>query len=121
MQKSCKRAACVPVKKKMIRKAFVTTINPDSHEEYECRHRPIWAELEEVLKNHGVHSYSIFLHRETSQIFGYVEFESEELWAKIAETEVCRRWWAFMKDLMLTNADNSPPWIELKEVFHISE
>ena len=104
-----------------MRKAFVTNINPDSHEEYERRHRPIWPELEEVLKKHGVHSYSIFLQRETSQIFGYVEFESEELWARVAETEVCQRWWKYMAEIMPSNPDNSPQWIELKEVFHIFE
>lgn len=105
----------------MIRKAFTTTINADAHAEYERRHRPIWKELEDTLKAHGVLNYSIFLDVKSSRIFGYVEFESEELWTRIAETEVCRRWWDFMKDLMPTNADNSPQWTELKEVFHIEK
>jgi L-rhamnose mutarotase len=105
----------------MIRKAFVTTIDPEQHEEYERRHRPIWKELEETLKAHGVLNYSIFLLAETSQIFGYVEFESIEKWESVAETEVCRRWWQFMADIMPSNPDHSPKWIELKEVFHIFE
>jgi L-rhamnose mutarotase len=105
----------------MIRKAFVTAINADAHEEYERRHRPIWAELEAVLLDHGVNTYSIFLFPETNQIFGYVEFESEELWNKVAETEVCRRWWKYMSDVMPSNLDHSPQWIELKEVFYISK
>ena len=29
----------------MIRKAFVMSVNPDRHEEYEQRHSPIWPEL----------------------------------------------------------------------------
>ena len=94
-------------------------VNPDAREEYERRHRPVWAELEAVLKNHGVSNYSIFLERETNQLFAYVEIESEERWAKIAETDECRRWWDFMKDVMPANADNSPVSVELNEVFHL--
>ena len=32
---------------------------------------------------------------------------------------VCKKWWAYMKDLMPSNPDNSPVSRELKEVFHI--
>ncbi|MDQ3063505.1 MAG: L-rhamnose mutarotase [Acidobacteriota bacterium] len=103
----------------MIRKAFSMKVNPDAHEEYERRHNPIWTELETVLKQHGVSNYSIFLEEETNQLFGYAEIESEELWRKIAETEVCQRWWAFMKDVMPTNEDHSPISINLEEVFHL--
>lgn len=103
----------------MIRKAFLMKVLPEAHEEYERRHRPIWTELEEVLKNHGVSNYSIFLEKTTNQLFGYVEISSEELWAKIAETDECKRWWEFMKDVMPTNADNSPVSVELREVFHL--
>lgn len=48
--------------------------------ETECykRHNPIWPELEKVLKDHGVLNYSLFLHAETRQLFGYAELESEE-------------------------------------------
>ncbi len=66
-----------------------------------------------------VRSYSIFLHPETRQLFGYAEIESEERWAAIADTAVNRRWWAYMKDLMATNPDNSPVSVKLREVFHI--
>lgn len=103
----------------MIRKAFVMSVNADSHEEYERRHNPIWKELEDVLHEHGVSNYSIFLEKETNKLFGYAEIESEELWLNIANTDVCRRWWAYMKDLMPSNDDNSPISAELTEVFHI--
>jgi len=103
----------------MIRKAFVMSINPGVEEEYQKRHSPIWADLEAVLKEHGVHNYSIFLHPETLQLFGYVEIEDEARWDAIAETEPCRRWWAYMKDIMPSNADNSPISRELTEVFHL--
>ena len=103
----------------MIRKAFLMTLKPGQQEEYERRHNPIWPELEEVLKAHGVHQYSIFLDRDADRLFAYAEIESEELWQQIAGTEVCRRWWARMRDLMLTNADDSPVVLVLDEVFHL--
>lgn len=103
----------------MIRKAFLMTLKPGNQQEYERRHNPIWPELHVVLKQHGVHNYSIFLDRATDRLFAYAEIESDELWSRIAETEVCRRWWAQMKDLMLTNEDNSPAVTPLEEVFHL--
>jgi L-rhamnose mutarotase len=103
----------------MIRKAFVMSVNPDSHAEYERRHNPIWQELSDVLHEHGVSNYSIFLDKETNKLFGYAEIESEELWQTIANTEVCKQWWEFMKDVMPSNYDNSPISVELKEVFHL--
>lgn len=103
----------------MIRKAFLMILNPGNQAEYERRHNPIWPELQDVLKRHGVGAYSIFLDHETGRLFAYAEVESEELWQKIAQTEVCQRWWAYMKDLMLTNDDNSPAVVDLEEVFHL--
>ena len=103
----------------MIRKAFVMQVNPDRQEEYRKRHNPIWPELEATLKSHGVHNYSIFLDPETSQLFGYVEVEDQSRWNAIARTEICRKWWAHMREIMPTNPDNSPITKNLREVFHI--
>jgi L-rhamnose mutarotase len=103
----------------MIRKAFLMTLRPGCQEEYERRHNPVWPELQEVLKRHGVANYSIFLERGGERLFAYAEVESEELWQRIAETGACRRWWAHMKELMLTNPDDSPVAVVLDEVFHL--
>ena len=105
----------------MIRKAFVMSVNAGAEEEYERRHDPIWPELEEVLRAHGVRSYSIFLQPETRQLFAYAEIESEERWCAIAQTDVCRRRWAHMRELMPANADDSPISEPLHEVFHLPE
>src|SRR5262245_34939078 len=102
----------------MTRKAFLMTLKPGCQEEYERRHNPIWPDLEAELKKHGVSNYSIFLDRGTNRLFAYAEIESEERWQQIAQTEVCKRWWTHMKDLMLTNADSSPQAATLDEVFH---
>jgi L-rhamnose mutarotase len=103
----------------MIRKAFVMSVNAGSEAEYERRHTPIWPELERVLKEQGVHNYSIYLHPDTRQLFGYVEIEDEARWAAVAGTEICGKWWAHMRDVMPSNPDNSPIAHELREVFHL--
>ncbi len=104
----------------MIRKAFVMSVHPGQEAEYERRHRPIWPELEAVLRKHGVKSYSIFLDQSTSQLFAYAEIESEERWAAIADTPECRGWWVSMRELMPSNPDASPVSHSLREVFHLS-
>lgn len=103
----------------MIRKAFRMSVNRDRHAEYERRHSPIWPELEKVLLDHGVRTYSIFLDDRTSDLFAYVEFADESQWNAIAHTEVCQRWWRSMQAIMPSNADASPVSTPLREVFHL--
>lgn len=103
----------------MIRKAFRMRVHPGAEDEYERRHRPIWRELEDTLRAHGVETYSIFLDPATDDLFGYAEIEDEDRWAAVARTEVCQRWWRHMRDVMPANADNSPVSRDLREVFHI--
>ena len=75
----------------------------------------------DVLRSHGVLSYSIFLDPDTNDLFAYAEIESEERWAAIAGTDVCRRWWRSMRELMPSNADDSPQARPLREVFRLGE
>lgn len=105
---------------RVIRKAFRMVVDPGEEGEYERRHRPVWPELQATLVEHGVRTYSIFLDRETNDLFAYVEVDCEEQWNAIAATDVCRRWWRHMRDLMPTNADSSPMSRDLHEVFHLS-
>ena len=103
----------------MIRKAFRMSVNPGAEAEYERRHNPIWKDLERVLLDHGVHTYSIFLDEASQDLFGYIEVGDDEQWGSIAATDACRRWWAYMRDVMPTHADNSPVSRDLREVFHL--
>ena len=102
-----------------IRKAFVMSGNPGQEKEYEQRHQPIWPELEAVLKKHGVHNYSIFLHAETRQLFAYAEIEDETRWQAIAHKTECQKWWRHMGDIMPSNPNHSPQATNLREVFHL--
>lgn len=92
-------------------------VHPNCHEEYARRHNPIWPELQQVLRDHGVKSYSIFLDAHSSELFAYAEIESEERWEAIAKTEVCQCWWRFMQPLMKTDPDARPLAVELPSVF----
>ena len=103
----------------MIRKAFRMSVHKGQEDEYERRHNPVWQDLAETLAAHGVSSYSIFLDRQTGDLFAYVEIESEERWDAIARTDVCRRWWTHMRELMPSKPDGEPISRPLNEVFHL--
>jgi len=92
---------------------------PGQYEEYKKRHDELWPEMEAMLKEHGAHNYSIFLDEETGTLFAYVVIESEEKWGAVAQTEICQKWWAYMKDIMESNEDNSPKSWPLQEVFYL--
>ncbi|WP_050184416.1 L-rhamnose mutarotase [Domibacillus robiginosus] len=104
----------------MIRKATVMIVYKDQYEEYKKRHNELWPEMAAELKAHGAHNYSIFLEEATGKLFAYLEIESEEKWVKMAETDICRKWWAYMEPLMETNPDKSPVAVELKDVFYLT-
>ena len=103
----------------MIRMAFVMKVHPGAHAEYRRRHDQLWPEMAALLRAHGLGSYSIWLDAGRSLLFAQVEVESKERWDAVASDPVCRRWWAYMKDIMETNPDESPVAEELVEVFRL--
>lgn len=103
----------------MVRKAFKMKLYKGMEEEYEKRHNALWQEMKEMIHEYGGSNYSIFLDRETLTLFGYIELESEEKWAKSADTAICRKWWDHMADIMETNPDRSPVSFDLDAVFHL--
>jgi len=103
----------------MIKKAVRMKLYPDLKEEYKKRHNELWPEMREMLKEHGATSYSIFFDPETNDLFGYLEIEDEEKWSQTADTEINRKWWDFMADVMETNSDNSPVTVDLEKVFEL--
>jgi len=105
----------------MIRKAFSIRAQPGMAAEYQRRHNPIWPELKATLKRHGVSNYSIFLREDTGELFGYLEVEDEARFQQISETDVCRRWWRYMTEVLVSESADSPKAKEemLREVFHL--
>ena len=103
----------------MVRKAFKMKLYEGMKEEYAHRHNALWQEMKDMIHEYGGSNYSIYLDEETNTLFGYIELEDEALWAKSADTAICRKWWDFMADIMETNPDNSPVCVDLHPVFHL--
>ncbi len=92
-------------------------LKPGCREEYRRRHSEIWPELVALLKETGVGNYSIFLDEETNILFAYQEQSGESSSQDLGSTEIVKRWWKYMADIMETNPDNSPVSIPLDQLF----
>jgi L-rhamnose mutarotase len=99
--------------------AFRMTLNPGQAAEYKRRHATIWPELVEALKDAGVIDYRIFLDEETHHLFAVLTRKRAHAMDALPQTEVMRRWWAMMADIMATEADSSPAAVALSEVFRL--
>lgn len=83
------------------------------------RHDRINPELLKALKDAGVSDYSIWLDPEDHHLFGILTRSENNTLDKLPDTEVVKRWWAFMCDIMDSHPDNSPVQVQLKRVFHM--
>ena len=98
---------------------FKMKMLPGFKEEYRKRHREIWTELVRLLKNEGIGNYSIFLDEETNTLFAYQEQSGESSSQDLGNTDIVKKWWKYMADIMEVNADNSPVTIPLEQVFYM--
>jgi len=103
----------------MKRFAFKMHLNEGQKQEYIKRHDEIWPELKELLKNAGVSEYSIFLDEETNTLFAFQKLTGGTGSQDLGKTDIVKKWWAYMADIMETNPDNSPVTKELEEVFYM--
>lgn len=102
-----------------MRKGFKMKLYSNMKEEYTKRHNELWPEMVEAIHNHGGKNYTIFLDEQTDTLYGYLEIEDESKWASLATTDINKKWWEFMSDIMETNSDNSPVAVDFSEVFHL--
>jgi L-rhamnose mutarotase len=103
----------------MKRIAFKMHLKEGQKEVYIKRHDELWGELKSLLKESGVHEYSIFLDEETNTLFGFQKVNGENGSQDLGQTDIVKKWWAFMSDIMEVNEDNSPVTVELNEVFYM--
>jgi L-rhamnose mutarotase len=103
----------------MTRAAFKMKLKPGFAAEYKRRHDAIWPELSALLKKSGVADYSIFLDEETNTLFAVQKQLGDSSSQDLGDTEIVRRWWSYMADIMETNPDKSPVSIPLAEVFYM--
>ncbi len=103
----------------MERLAFKMYLNEGQKEEYKKRHDALWPELHQLLKGAGVSEYSIFLDEETNILFAFQKVSGEGGSQDLGQTEIVRRWWAFMSDIMKSNPDHSPVTVPMEELFYM--
>jgi L-rhamnose mutarotase len=101
------------------RHAFRMKLNPGMEAEYKKRHDEIWPELVTLLHEAGVTDYSIHLDRETNILFGVLTRPADHRMTSLPDHPMMKRWWAYMADIMQTNADNSPVQTDLVTVFRL--
>lgn len=97
--------------------AFRMNLEPGQVAEYEKRHDDIFPELVTALKGAGVSDYSIWHDPETDHLFGTLTRTEDHGMDALPDTEVLKRWWAHMADLMETDDNNVPTQVPLKRVF----
>jgi L-rhamnose mutarotase len=103
----------------MQRFAFKMKLKRGVISEYTRRHDQIWPELSALLRENGIGDYSIFFDEETDTLFAVQKQSGASSSQDLGASAVVRRWWDYMADIMVTNPDNSPVSIPLKEVFHL--
>ena len=103
----------------MARIAFKMKLFPGQEAEYKKRHDELWPDLNDLLKESGVNDYSIFLDSETNILFGVLKADDPAALDDLPSKPIMQKWWAYMKDIMESNPDNSPVSIPLKEVFYL--
>ena len=99
--------------------AFRMAIHPGQAAAYEQRHDDIFPDLVVALKGAGVSDYSIWLDPETHHLFAILTRTDDHTMDGLPDTEVVKRWWAFMADIMHTGANNVPDQVPLTRVFYL--
>lgn len=105
----------------MKRICFVLQVKPERLQEYKERHRAVWPEMLNALRETGWNNYSLFL-RNDGLLVGYVETEDfERARAAMAKREVNSRWQREMKEFFLEPDGRLPDRAmePLEEVFHL--
>ncbi|WNV88965.1 L-rhamnose mutarotase [Umezawaea sp. Da 62-37] len=107
----------------MPRYCFRLQVRSEHLAEYRRRHREVWPEMLEALRDTGWRNYSLFL-GEDGLLIGYVEADSlAEAQAAMAGTDVNRRWQAEMGQYFV-DLEGAPPdegFRLLPEVFNLEE
>ena len=100
--------------------AFKMHLLPGKVEEYKKRHDEIWPELKQLLADAGIYDYSIFFDPETNILFAVQKIKGYGYSQDLGSKEIVQKWWAYMKDIMVTNPDNSPISEPMQSVFYMA-
>ena len=107
-----------------MRYCFNLQVRPERMAEYVERHRDVWPEMQQALRDSGWRNYSLFL-REDGLLVGYVEADDlAAARAAMDRTEVNARWQSEMADFFTwpDGASGGAPdecFVLLREVFNL--
>jgi len=106
----------------MERVCFLLKVRPERLTEYKERHKAVWPDMLQALRETGWHNYSLFL-REDGLLIGY--FETPDLQAALAgmaKREVNLRWQRDMAPFFVNLEGRRPDegFMRLEEVFHLA-
>jgi len=103
------------------RVCFLLQVRPEKLEEYKQRHREVWPEMMQALRDTGWENYSLFL-RPDGLLVGYFETPDFARAMKgMAGREVNERWQSEMAPFFLTARSARPDeqFLRLEEIFHL--
>lgn len=105
----------------MERVCFLLQVRPERLAEYKERHRAVWPDMLQALRETGWHNYSLFL-RPDGLLVGY--FETPNLRAALdgmSRRDVNERWQRDMAAFFVSLDDATPDksFLRLEEIFHL--
>ena len=104
----------------MQRICFTLQVRPDRVDEYRARHREVWPEMQQALRQTGWRNYSLFL-RPDGLLIGYLETDDfEQAKSQMSQRAVNERWQREMMPLLESGgvpADEAMT--PIVEVFHL--
>lgn len=106
----------------MERVCFLLKVRPERLEEYKERHKTVWPEMLQALRETGWHNYSLFL-RPDGLLVGYFETPRlKDALAGMAQREVNARWQRDMAPFFENLEGRRPDegFERLEEVFHLA-
>jgi L-rhamnose mutarotase len=105
----------------MQRVCFVLQVRPERLAEYRERHKTVWPEMQQALRETGWGNYSLFL-RPDGMLVGYVETpDFDKALAGMAAREVNARWQKEMVEFFMNPPGVAPDQAmkPLEEMFHL--
>ncbi len=106
----------------MERVCFLLKVKPERLAEYKERHKAVWPDMLDALRETGWHNYSLFL-RDDGLLVGYFETSDyQRALAGMAKREVNERWQRDMAPFF-DNLESQRPdegFLRLQEVFHLA-
>jgi L-rhamnose mutarotase len=101
------------------RVCFLARVRPERLAEYRERHKRVWPQMRDALRETGWGNYTLFL-TDDGLLVGYLETENYQAAREaMAKTEVNERWQAEMSEFFITDGPPDESFTRIAEVFHL--